>query len=130
MKNNKYLIIAIAFMLSSGTILGKSIFDSLNKLSKTNSANTIPGAYGDGIHYDTKAIQAAIDSVIKIGGGIVHFSNGKYLTGPFTIFGSNVTLQIDSSATILASQNVYNYYQPAAGYFNINSIFSINKILQ
>ncbi|MHB8337518.1 MAG: glycoside hydrolase family 28 protein [Ignavibacteriaceae bacterium] len=113
MKNNKYLIISIAFMLSSGTILGKSIFGSLNKLSKTNSANTIPGAYGDGIHYDTKAIQAAIDSVIKIGGGIVHFSNGKYLTGPFTI-GSNVTLQIDSSATILASQNVYNYYQPGA----------------
>ena len=113
MKNNKYLIVAIAFMLSSGTILGKSIFGSLNKLSKTNSANTIPGAYGDGIHYDTKAIQAAIDSVIKIGGGIVHFSNGKYLTGPFTI-GSNVTLQIDSSATILASQNVYDYYQPGA----------------
>jgi polygalacturonase len=113
MKNNKYLIIAIAFMLSSGTILGKSIFDSLYKLSKTNSANTIPGAYGDGIHYDTKAIQAAIDSVSNIGGGIVHFSNGKYLTGPFTI-GSNVTLQIDSSATILASQNAHDYYQPGA----------------
>jgi len=113
MKKYKYLVLVISFLFSIGTTFGKSEYNITKKLSKLNSGNTIPGAYGDGVHYDTKAIQAAIDSVIKIGGGIVHFSNGKYLTGPLTL-GSNVTLQIDSSATILASQNVYDYYQPGA----------------
>ncbi len=105
------LIIVLTFAIS--TVYGYSKFALINNSTLADSGNTIPGAYGDGIHYDTKAIQAAIDSVSNIGGGIVHFSNGKYLSAPF-VLKSNVTLQIDSSATILASQNEHDYYQPGA----------------
>jgi hypothetical protein len=66
----------------------------------------IPGAYADGLHLDTKAIQAAIDSVATLGtGGLVRFTPGTYLTGPFVLKGNNLTIQIDSGATILATTN-------------------------
>ncbi len=71
------------------------------------------GFVGDGITDNTKAIQAAIDSVYNSGGGVVEFSNGKFLTGPF-ILRSNITLQVDSTATILATQNEKAYYYPNA----------------
>lgn len=37
------------------------------------------GAIGDGKHDDTPAIQSAIDSLVKMGGGIVRMSSGTYL---------------------------------------------------
>ena len=74
----------------------------------------ISGAYADGIHKDTKAIQAAFDSVFGIGGGTVRFTPGIYLTGPFILKGNNLTVQIDSGATILASANMKDYYQIGA----------------
>lgn len=37
------------------------------------------GALGDGVADDTVAIQAAIDSAIAIGGGIVYFPSGTYI---------------------------------------------------
>src|ERR1035438_1247645 len=69
----------------------------------------IPGAYADGIHKDTKAIQAAFDSIANLGGGMVHFTEGVYLTGPFVLKGDNLIVQIDSGATILASPNMKDY---------------------
>ena len=71
------------------------------------------GFVGDGITDNTKAIQAAIDSVYNAGGGVVEFSNGRFLTGPF-VLRSNITLQIDSSATILATQNEKAFYYPGS----------------
>ncbi len=66
----------------------------------------ITGAYADGVHLDTQAIQAAFDSVAALGtGGMVRFTPGKYLTGPFILKGNNLTVQIDSGATILATTN-------------------------
>ncbi len=66
----------------------------------------IPGAYADGVHLDTQAIQAAFDTVAALGaGGTVRFTPGTYLTGPFVLKGNNLTVQIDSGATILATTN-------------------------
>jgi polygalacturonase len=74
----------------------------------------IPGAYTDGIHKDTKAIQAAFDSVANLGGGMVRFTKGVYLTGPFVLKGNNLIVQIDSGATILASPDMKDYYADGA----------------
>ena len=74
----------------------------------------IPGAYADGIHKDTKFIQAAFDSVAALGGGMVRFTPGVYLTGPFILKGNNLVFQIDSGATILASPNMKDYYPDGA----------------
>ncbi len=70
------------------------------------SNGQIPGAYADGKHLDTQAIQAAFDSVAALGtGGTVRFTPGTYLTAPFVLKGNNLTVQIDSGATILATTN-------------------------
>jgi len=68
---------------------------------------------GDGKTDNTQAIQAAIDSCYNAGGGIVEFTSGIFLTGPITLE-SNVTLQIDSSATLLGTTYMKAYYP--AGY--------------
>jgi Glycosyl hydrolases family 28 len=71
--------------------------------------STLKGAYADGIHKDTDVIQAAIDSCTNIGGGIVRLENGIYLTAPFELK-SNVTLEVDSTAEIIATQDAYDFY--------------------
>jgi polygalacturonase len=92
---NKYILICLLIIvLGYGIVWGGS---------------SITGAYGDGIHKDTQAIQAAIDSCYNAGGGTVVFADGKYLTGPLT-WRSNVTLQIDSTGSILGSQDKPDYY--------------------
>lgn len=66
------------------------------------------GAAGDGLHLDTRAIQAAIDACAAAKGGIVFVPPGKYLSG--TIFlKSNVTLHLAAAATILGSTNLAHY---------------------
>jgi len=85
------------------------VFSSMAKLYPQ-----IPGAYADGIHKDTKFIQAAFDSVANLGGGMVRFTKGVYLTGPFVLKGNNLIFQIDSGATILASPNMKDYYPVGA----------------
>ncbi len=68
---------------------------------------------GDGKTDNTRAIQSAIDSCSNAGGGVVEFSHGTFVTGPITLM-SNVTLEIDSSATLLATPNVKAYYPAGA----------------
>jgi polygalacturonase len=48
-----------------------------------------------------------------LGGGMVLLAHGKYLSGPLTLK-SNITLSLDSTATLLASQNVHLYYPVGA----------------
>ena len=61
------------------------------------------GAKGDGIHNDNIAIQKAIDAC-KGTGGIVLFTEGTFLTGQL-LLGSDMTINIDSTATILGIQS-------------------------
>ena len=63
------------------------------------------GAVGNGSTMNTIAIQSAIDSCHNAGGGIVRAAGGNFLTA--TVFlKSNVTIQIDSGATITGSPNM------------------------
>ncbi len=80
--------------------------------SKADSANnfyiTDFGAVGDGSTLNTRAIQAAIDSCARSGGGRVWFPAGTFLSGTLYLK-DNVTLYLDIGATLLASVNIEDY---------------------
>ena len=57
--------------------------------------------YADGIHDDTKALQACIDEVKE--GGTVYFPDGTYLVSGTLIFYSNQHLKFSDKATVLRS---------------------------
>lgn len=76
-------------------------------------SSPLPGTFADGVHKDTKAIQAAIDSCSAAGGGTVLFAHGHYLSAPFEVK-SNVRIQIDSSAILFASKDIKDYYRTGA----------------
>jgi polygalacturonase len=75
------------------------------------------GASGNGQTKDTQAIQKAIEACAQKGAGVVYFPPGSYLTGTITLR-SNLTLDIEGGATLLASPEVEDYpmlpnpYQP------------------
>ena len=55
------------------------------------------GAVGDGVTLDTKAIQATIDSVAALGGGVVEVPSGVYLTGSIWLR-DNIDLHLNPGA--------------------------------
>lgn len=90
MKNYFLILIALAFVQCTS--------------KQTNVYNVYDfGAIGDGITNDQQAIQKAINTC-KGTGGTVLFSKGTFVTGQL-ILGSDMTLQIDSAATILGIQS-------------------------
>ena len=66
------------------------------------------GAVGDGKTMNTTAIQKTIDAATAAGGGIVLFTDGKFLTGPFML-ASRINLQLAGGATILIRDDLTNY---------------------
>lgn len=92
-------------MLLTATILLLSIFG----LSRAQIFDiTTYGAVGDGSTMNTAAIQAAIDACNNAGGGTVQVPPGNFLTA--TVFmKDNVTISIDSGATITGSPNISDY---------------------
>ncbi|THF82651.1 glycoside hydrolase family 28 protein [Cohnella fermenti] len=66
------------------------------------------GAIGDGAAVDTRAIQQAIDACSQAGGGHVRLAGGIFVSG--TLFlRSNVYLQIQPSAVLLANPDIRDY---------------------
>ena len=97
--------------------------------SNTTRKNTIYnvyeyGAKGDGVTNDQEAIQKAINKC-KGTGGTVLFPKGKFLTGQLQL-GSDMTLQIDSLATILGIQSDEEKEYP---HHKINTLFP-NRMLE
>ena len=66
------------------------------------------GAVGDGVTLDTKAIQAAIDSVAAQGGGVVEVPSGVYLTGSIWLR-DNIDLHLNPGAVIKGSPDLKEY---------------------
>ena len=73
------------------------------------------GAAGDGLTLDQSALQAAIDTCGKQGGGIIWFPPGTYLTGSLELR-DGVRLHLSAGATILASANRDHYPKNALIY--------------
>ena len=73
------------------------------------------GAAGDGQHFDTAAIQAAIDAATNAGGGCVYLHNGTFLCGPLRLK-SNVTLYLESGAVLLGSPRIEDYPEQPSSY--------------
>lgn len=63
------------------------------------------GARGDGKTLDTTAINKAIQAAAADGGGTINFSAGIYLSVSIRLR-SNITLQLNPGATILAAERV------------------------
>lgn len=61
------------------------------------------GATGDGITFDTAAIQKAFDACAKSGGTVL-LPKGRYLSKPLTI-GTHTTLRLEAGAVLVASTN-------------------------
>jgi polygalacturonase len=66
------------------------------------------GAKGDGKHKDTAAIQAAIDTCAKAGGGTVLLPPGRFLTGTIELR-SRTTFELGMGAVILGSEDPADY---------------------
>ncbi len=66
------------------------------------------GAAGDGQHKDTAALQAAIESCAKGGGGTVFLPPGRYLTGAISLR-SHITLDVGPGAVMLGSEDPADY---------------------
>src|SRR6266496_5372693 len=66
------------------------------------------GAIGDGKTLNTKALQAAIDKCNAAGGGTVLVAGGRYVTGTLYLK-SNVSLRVESGATIVGSTSIDDY---------------------
>ncbi|HEY1718623.1 MAG TPA: glycoside hydrolase family 28 protein [Verrucomicrobiae bacterium] len=65
------------------------------------------GAKGDGMNFDTAAIQAALDACTN-SGGTVEFPKGIYLSKPLTLH-SKTTVKLDAGATLQASTNQVDF---------------------
>lgn len=66
------------------------------------------GAKGDGVTVDTQAIQRAIDDCFESGGGYVVLAGGTFVSGTIWLK-SNVYLQVDPSAILLANPDISDY---------------------
>jgi polygalacturonase len=76
------------------------------------------GAVGDSKHLDSPAIQQAIESTAKAGGGTVWVPPGTYLCGSMHLL-SNIHLLLDAGAIILAAPQSLDAYDPTEAWNTI-----------
>jgi polygalacturonase len=96
------LCVALAVLFAAGGLLTRTTAAHAATTCNVKSY----GATGNGTTKDTTAIQNAINACA--GGGTVDFPGGTYLTAPLFLK-SNLTLDIESGATILGSETTSDY---------------------
>ena len=119
----KILFSIFTFFLISSTVIGQEKYTSKNAWKKMQSIlddlkyPVFPnknysildyGAVADGIFDNTIAINTAIKTCSKNGGGSVIVPSGKYSTGAINLE-NNVNLHLDEGAEILFSVNPNDY---------------------
>jgi len=99
----KYIVVILLFFLS-GIIHAQDIqTKSLPVYSVLDY-----GVRNDGMTMNTQQIQQLIDRVSYLGGGIVYFPPGNYLTGTIYLK-SHINFHIESGAVILGSLDIDDY---------------------
>lgn len=94
-KNTKWvLLILCVFVAFCGQASAQSVYDV-----------RAFGARGDGKTLDTAAINKAIEAAAAAGGGTINFPAGTYLSVSIRLR-SNITLQLNQGATILAADRI------------------------
>lgn len=84
---------------------------------------------GDGVTNQALPLQQAIDSCSKAGGGTLILPKGTYMIGPIYMK-SDVTLHLDSLATLLASSNMNDFIVGTKTLNIINGTNSSNTAIQ
>jgi len=90
------LLLPPSLFSAQGTNVPKPVFDPVTY-----------GAKGDGITYDTDAIQKAIDACAGTGGSVV-LKSGHYLSAELTLRGG-MTLHLGKGAVLLGGTNAVDY---------------------
>lgn len=90
-------------------IISTLLIFSLSVSAKDYKASLF-GVKSDGITLNTGSIQYAIDYISENGGGCLVFYVGRYLTGSLQMK-SNVTIQLEEGAVLVAFHSIYDYYE-------------------
>jgi polygalacturonase len=77
------------------------------------------GAKGDGVTFDTAAIQKALDACAK-SGGTVEFPAGDYLSKPLTLH-SRTTVKLEAGAVLRASTNQVDFMKTPGDWLKAKS---------
>jgi hypothetical protein len=104
----RYLLFGMAGAGVSGALAAQSQ-EQVPRANSTDNFSVVRfGAHRDGVRLDTHAIQAAIDSCSKAGGGTVQFPPGRYLSGALFLR-SHVRLFLEAGSVLLGSKNLQDY---------------------
>ena len=104
-------------LLSSSLLLASMLAATTIAAAKTgqNFYNVRDlGAISDGQTLNTEVIQRAIDACTEAGGGTVYLPPGIYKAGTLYLK-SNVTLYLESGATLLQSRDLKDYVKAEKG---------------
>lgn len=116
------ILLFLFLSLSTSPVQSHSSTSSIliNPLTTTTKlAVTDFGAVGDGVHYDTAAIQSAIDACIPSAPCVVRFpSPGNYLTRTIRLK-SGVVLEVEEGATLLGGTRMVDYPEEQSRWYVI-----------
>ena len=99
---------ALALGLSAGAAENSKVFNVRDL-----------GAKGDGVAFDTDAIQKALDAC-KDSGGTVEFPAGTYLSKPLKLY-SKTTVKLDAGAKLQASTNQMDFMKAPGNWLKAKS---------